>query len=179
MILDIIPYTKIDGIRTFKDSYVMSLYDRVMGEGYSNVFKDGSIRDSEEFLVSVKQEGCILYAIFYEDKLAAIAWVNRFEQRIARYHFCLFKVITTEQKIEMGTEVLKRLINQKTAAGEFIFDAFVGYVPEDNKLALAYVLACGAKVTATVPNLCWNHTMGKSEPGIIVYYTRGIKNEDL
>jgi len=176
--IDIIPYTKVDGIRTFKDSYVRSLYDRVLAEGYSNVFRDGSIRDSQEFLISMQRDDCILYVIFYDDKLAAIAWVNRFEQRTARYHFCIFKSIKTEEKIACGTQALKELINQKTTDGSFLFDAFIGYLPSDNKLALSYVLACGAKSAGVVPNLVWNHAIGKSEPGHIIYYVRS-RNESL
>ena len=44
MRVNLIPYTKIDGVPTLKDSHVMDLYDRMVSDGVAaSIFEDGTI----------------------------------------------------------------------------------------------------------------------------------------
>ena len=167
--IDIIPYTKVDGIRTFKDSYVRSLYDRVISEGYAYIFNDGSIKTSEEFLHSMRYNS-ELFLMYWDNELVAICWLNRFESRSARLHWCGLGDVNPRKFVIIGKEMLKKL--------EAHLDLIIGYTPSSNEQAIKYAKLCGMTVATEIPNLCYNANTGKSESGVITYYSRS-ENEDL
>ena len=182
--IHVAPYHEINGMRTFTDSFIMLLYNRIHDEGHDHVFKDGTIRDDLEFLDVMKHSNTLLYVLSVDTgsatgpELAGIVWLNRFENRTARMHWCTFRGTSIQDKIEMGRCTLDHLIHTGDIDnGGYLFDALIGYLPEKNKAALEFVKACGGHVGGRVPNLIWDAVNERSEPGIIIYYVRGDSDD--
>jgi len=172
-LIEIMPYIEVDGIRTFTDSEILSIYDRTIKEGKGYIFKDGTIYNRLRFLEVMKNEGTFLYIIYYRNDLLGITWLNRFEGRLARIHWCMFDGISAKQKIRAGRYISQKLINMKDKEGNYIFDLLIGYMPASNKSAIQFVQMCGSKICGEIPNLIWDKEKSESEPGVIGYYQRG------
>lgn len=158
----IMPYTKLDGIPTFKDSVIMGIYDRIIKEGKEYVFQDGTIPDREVFLLTMKSPQTFLYVGYEDNELALIIWLNRFEGAMARLNWCAFDGVSLRDKIKIAKNLLESLT--------LSFDLLIGYTPASNKAAIKFVKVCGGKVVGTVPDLIWNEEKQESEAGVISYF---------
>jgi len=168
--IKIIPYTTIDGIFTFRDSDIMALYERTEADGTcKTVFCDGSIGSKEQFLACMKGNS-ELYVIFLDDKICGFTWLNRFEGRFARMHWCLFKEVWGKESVEIGRYVVDVLINSKDKKGKYWLDMLVGYIPVSNAIAITFVKKVGGIFAGELP--CGAYNRGKSEAAAIVYYVR-------
>lgn len=174
---DVIPYIEIDGIRTFPDSDILSIYDRIIDEGKEYIFKDGTILSRVMFLEIMKDGRTALYIIYYEEKLLGIIWLNRFEGRLARVHWCIFDGFSAKQKIQAGRYASEQIMEMKDAKGNYVFDLLLGYMPTTNNKAIQFTCLCGGIIGGTIPNLIWDSKEGKSEPGVISYYSRDEQAE--
>jgi len=168
----LLPYCTIDGIRTFKDSEILAIHDRIVSEGKEYIFKEGSISNRREFLKDMDHIGTALYVGYYQGAMAFILWLNRFEGRMARLHWCVFDGVSLKKIVLAGREAVRQLVNMKDSAGNYVFDLLIGYTPASNDRAVKFVKFCGGIVAAIVPNLIWNGEKKESEPGVISYYIR-------
>lgn len=172
MNVKLLPYCNIDGIATFTDSEIMGLYQRTTDEGTCDmIFYDGSINSKEEFLSVMKYGQNELYTII-EDSIKGFVWLNRFEGKFARIHFCFFKEAWGDT-VKLGKFVNSTLINMK-ASGEFILDMILGYIPISNQKAISYSKKIGGKEAGEIPCGSWNKHTKQSEPARILYYVRGL-----
>lgn len=177
MNIKIVPYIEVNGMRTFSDSVIMGLFDRVVGESlYSTVFYEGTITSRDEFLNIMKGQYNHLYVLATEgDNIHGFVWLNRFEGRTAHLHFCTFKnTWGTGKNIEVGKHTLKELINMHGSCGYF-FDLLVGWLPKWNTHAIDFVNRCGAQTAGEIPNAIYNMASGESEPAVFIHLSR----EDL
>lgn len=170
--LEIVPYIEIDGIRTFTDSDILSIYDRIIDEGKEYVFKDGTVCDRFVFLETMKNGQTALYVIYYKKKLLGIMWLNRFEGRLARAHWCTFDGFSAKQKIQAGRYANEKIMDMKDTKGDYVFDLLLGYTPISNSQAIQFIRLCGGITGEAIPGLIWNSKEGESEPGVISYYSR-------
>jgi len=181
--MKLIPYTKIDGIRNFKDSEIVSLYRRMGGEGTLNtVLSDGTIRNEQQFLYAMKTD-CQLHIILDEilgeiPEPIAIVWLNRFEGKTARLHFCFFKKVWGEKSVKVGKFICRQILEFTYEKG-YIFDNLIGRIPVSNKPAIGFFKKLGVVFVGELPEGHWNHFKQKSEPALIVYMNRGCLDEDL
>lgn len=172
MEFDILPYIEIDGIRTFADSDILSIYDRIIEEDKGYIFQDGTISSRTVFLEIMKGEQTVLYVVYCKEKMLGIVWLNRFEGRFARIHWCTFNDFSAKKKIQAGQYVNQQLITMKDKEGRYVFDLLIGYTLLSNDKAIQFIRFCGGIVGETIPNLIWNDKKNKSEPGVISYYSR-------
>ena len=164
-------YIKIDGQRNFKDSEIMSLYDRMAEEGTVNtVFQDGLVTCREDFLREMKTVNR-LHIVFDGKEPVAVVWLNRFEGRTARLHFCFFKKIWGVKSVEIGRFICSELLNYQYE-NEFIYDALIGRIPASNTLAIRFFEKVGVKFVGELPEGHWNDRTKKSEPCFVVYINR-------
>ena len=168
----IMPYTKIDGIPTFKDSQLIGMYDRIVDEEKGYVFSDGTINDGNAFVEMAKRPDTSFYAVYQGETIVLVVWLNRFEGAMARMNWCSFKSVSFETKLEAGRYVIKTLTDK-------VVDLLVGYTPASNKGAIKAAELCGGKILGTVPNLVWNEQEQKSKEGVIIYYEKGSGHEDI
>jgi len=174
--IKIIPYIEVNGMRTFSDSVIMGLFDRVKDESlYPVVFYEGTVTTREGFMMLMKEHLNHLYVLTRDKKIFGFVWLNRFEGRTAHLHFCTFRNSWgTGSNVMSAKKTLSCLMNLKADNGYF-YDLLIGFLPVWNTHAIGFVKACGAKSSRIIPNAIYNMTSGESEPAEFIYLTR----EDL
>ena len=171
----LLPYTKIDGIRTVTDSGIKSLFNRTVEDGLDKiVLYDGTVQTPEAFLNMAKAPGTYFYLGYRDKELIGYVWLNRFENKTARYHFCAFKEYWG-QLAEIAEFAMTTLLSMKDNTGAYVFDLFTGYVPVWNQAAIKFTLKHGGYSAGEIPNAIYNAETQKSEPAEFIYYTRGEK----
>ncbi len=169
--MNLIPYTKVDGQRNFKDSEIMSLYDRMVSEGTADtVFQDGSINNSWDFLNEMKCRS--QFYVLVDSDPVAIVWLNRFEGRTARLHFCFFQKIWGEQSIEAGRFICRELLSYQNKDGRYFLDSLIGRIPASNTLAINFFKKVGVQFVGEIPEGHLNAKTNQSECCHIVYVNR-------
>jgi hypothetical protein len=177
--VEIVPYCQLDDGWSISDDQVRHLYRCTEMDGTADqVFSDGTLNSPEEFLLAMQSDANILYVVIAEEQVVGMAWINRFENRCARFHFCMFSNGWGLDSIDIGKQAVDQIIRQKDDHG-FLFDMFVGLVPSANVRAIAYVLSLGAVKVGEMPFACYNRKTRQSEPGTLVYYIREEDHEDL
>lgn len=167
----LIPYLKDNTLCPFSDEFIMGLYNKMVSDGTADlIFLNGTIQSAENFLHLVSDGGSYLYIYFKEKDPVGMCWLNSFENRTARFHFCIFSEVWGEAD-DIGRETVQKLIRLKDEDG-YLFDMFIGLVPTQNKLAIDYVQRIGANYLGELPFGMWNHKTGKSESATLVYYVR-------
>lgn len=177
--IQLMPYCKVDGILTFRDSAILNLYDRMVKAGTADiVFTDGQINSREDWLRAMKSPENFLYVVYADKKMVALVWLNRVEIKKAQFHYCMFYTGWKKGSVGIGKQILEILINKKYN-GEYLFDMLTGITPVSNKLAIKFLRLCGWKIVGELPFGAWSHKAGKSEAALISYYTRGSFDEDI
>jgi len=124
MNISFLPYCEIDGIRTFEDSAICGIYDKIIEEKKGYIFQDGAISNRIGFLRAMKDRGTALYMVYCQGVMVFIVWLNRFEGKTARFHWCSFDGISVRKKIRIGQYVREKLMNMQNASGEYVFDLY-------------------------------------------------------
>ena len=173
--MKLVPYCLIDGVRNIADSKIMGMYDRMVSDGTADyVFEDGEIRNREGFLESMKST-CSLYILLSDtSEVLAIAWLNRFEGRTARFHFCAFKTAWGGNTVYMGQFICREILAYTYNDGSYIFDTLIGRIPSNNSIGVAYLKRLGAHFLGEIPKGHWNEKKKKSESCHVIYMNREI-----
>jgi len=173
MKVSVVPYTEVDGVRTFSDSGIKRLFLRTVEDDLATVvFYEGTVRTEEQFLAVMKYGECLFYVIYIDSDVIGYAWLNRFENRTARYHFCAFKDYWGRLD-DVAPEIMSTLFKLKDSKNKPLFDLFTGYIPIWNKPAVKFTLKHGGRSAGEIPNAIYNAETKQSEPAIFIYYTRG------
>lgn len=172
---EMVPYGKVDGIRTYKDSEILGLYTRVMVESGAQMFRDGSIKDGQAFLRMAKSAGVAFHVAYVRGKLAGCVWLTGFQDRLAQVHFCVFREFWGKDALGLGRHCLRELIHKTCTDGEYWLDMLLGLTPADNPLALRFAKMCGWKQACVLPCGMYDAKERKSFPVILSVVTR----EDL
>ena len=175
--MKLIPYTKIDGRRNFKDSEIIALYRQMAEEKTLNtVLSDGTIQNEQQFLSSMKTS-CQLFVILDEplgeiSTPIAITWLNRLEGKTARLHFCFFKKAWGVKSVKVGKFICRQILDFTYGKG-YLYDSLIGRIPVSNKSAIEFFKKIGVKFVGELPEGHWNHFKQQSESALVVYMNRG------
>lgn len=174
MEFSIVPYIEVDGIRTFTDSQMMSFYNRMVEDGTAGiVFFQGDIKDQYEWLAAMKSPANHLYVVLTGNDPVGLCWLNRFEGKYARLHFCTFsKFWGTGANDEAARFTLDKLTSMTDENGDQVFTMFLGYIPSMNTIAIDYLTRNGGRIAGRVPDLLWDHANQKTVEGTIIYFKR-------
>lgn len=169
----LVPYAKVDGIPTFKNSELADLYDQLVEEKLVDILlHDGSINTPEQFVQYLTEAKDNLFYVVLDTKVnqpAAIFWVNRIEQTHCYCHFCVFKKWHgSGVTVQMGRLAMAHLFS-------IGFHTVMGMLPESNRAARDYLLRVGLKDVGKVPNLIWSKDKNAPVAGHLMYITK----EDL
>ena len=172
--ISFMPYTKRDGVPTFRDSEIAKMHDRAFEEGWGEqMFHDGTIQDADHFAQYITGPGVLFWGVYLKEELIGFFYVNRIEITNAHLHFAFFKRWwATPESIEAGRQALRLLLVDEYS-GQPMFDLIIGVYPSWNKHVLAYVHRFGAHTVTEIPHLMWSEKKGKSVEGTIVSITRG------
>jgi len=173
MNFSLLPYCKVDGIRTVSDSQIIELFKKTTDEGLDKiVFYEGTIKTDESFLQLAKSQGTFFYLLYKHKDLVGYTWLNRLENKTARQHYCVFKKYWGDSEA-LGKFTINTFLNQKDKDGVYLLDLLTGYIPAWNERAIKFSLKCGGKTYGEIPNAIYNATAKQSEPAVFIYYTRG------
>lgn len=162
--MEIQPYYIHDGIPSMLDSYIASLYDRMVEEGTDKtIFISGPIT-RDEFLNAMKNEH--LLVVTDNDNPIAFCSLTELQEKTARFHFCFFK----EARGKRSIDVSKFILDEVMKIG---FDMLIGYIPDRNIPAINLFKKLGVTFAGVLPKGVWNHTTQESESCSIVYWMRG------
>ena len=131
-------YFIFDGIPSFRDSQLLTFYDRICAEGSLPAMNyEGKLSGAREFLAAVKS--AFYFAdVHFNDRSVALVWLNRFENRRAHIHFCIWKCARGRQMLEFGPLILSALLDLRDRQhGECILDCLWGVVPAVNRSAIS------------------------------------------
>lgn len=172
----LMPYIMIDGVPTFTNSFIKSLYRRMeKDKSATTVFLDGSVKDEDQFLDMMMYLDNALWILNVEKEIGGVVWLNNFEKKRAWFHFCFFSNIWGKNTVEIGKECISTLLGLKKG-DEYEFDLLTGIVPERNEKALKWCSKMNFKILGRLPSGVWNDELQQSEAGIIYYVERGNYN---
>jgi hypothetical protein len=172
----LLPYTTVDGMPTFADSFVRNLFNRMVEDDTAkSVFFDGSVKDPDEFLNIMKFGNNALWIVSVDEEISGVVWLNNFEQKRASFHFCFFSNVWGKDTVSIGKKCVLTLLELKSN-GEYDFDLLTGLVPLRNEKAIKWCQEMNFEIIGRLPCSVWNAEEQKSEDGIIFYVERGKYN---
>ena len=180
----IVPYARVDGVPTFKNSEMFSIYEQLCKEGLDEIlFHDGSINNEIDFMTKIVTNPKTLFYIIMDTRVnlpAAIFWVNRIESTHCYCHFCAFTGWWgSGDTVKLGREAMRCLFRMEID-GEPMFYTIMGMIPESNTFARDYLHKVGLHDVGKVPNFLWSKKENGPVDGFAMYITReDLDNEDL
>jgi hypothetical protein len=174
VMVTLVPYCEVDGIRLFTDTEVMALYDKISRDGLTEiVFPHGDITDARSFLEEMKTGSSNLYVVYVDDTIqAGIIWLNRFEGKACRVHFTSFSESWGMDTVHIGREAIKQILYMTNKHGEYVFDVLQGLTPSANIRAIRWLEKIGLKCAGEIPNVLWDAKKNESVNGTLMYLTR-------
>jgi hypothetical protein len=170
----LLPYTAIDGIPTFTDSFIRGLFERMDGEGLAErVFYDGAVTNPDAFLAMMKHGMNRLFVIEFRGEIAGCCWLNNFASRRGEFHFCFFDNLRGQDAVGVGRDVVCDLLYMEDSAGNPIFDLLFGMTEVANKPAEFWCRKMGFEYLGIIPSVLWNANLKKSVPAHFWYVERG------
>ena len=170
----LLPYTAIDGIPTFTDSFIRGLFERMDGEGLAErVFYDGAVTNPDAFLAMMKHGMNRLFVVEFGGEIAGFCWLNNFTLRTAEFHFCFFDILRGKDAVGVGRDVVCDLLYMEDSAGNPIFDLLFGMTEVANKPAEFWCRKMGFEYLGIIPSVLWNANLKKSVPAHFWYVERG------
>lgn len=174
--IKIVPYAEQDGIRNLSDSFIASLYERLIGEGYGQeLFFDGNARCAEDFVEQMKRLNKLFIVVTDVGAILGVFWLNHIENRTCQIHLACFKEFYGEDCVKAGKLVLDMLLHSKASDGDFVFDCIIGVTPIRNALARRYALATGMRKVGIVPSMLFDAYSGKSIDACVYCLTREVE----
>ncbi|WP_027185653.1 hypothetical protein [Desulfovibrio inopinatus] len=163
-------YSIHDGIPSMRDSFVMTLYDRMIDERlYRSVFFDRSMSDRFAFLALAKRESTLFFVETIQNTPAGFFWLDRAGMRAWHIHFCIFREHWGETATAMGHEAFRVARHLREAIGGI--DVIVGIIPTWNRFARAYALRVGMQPTGTIPHYLYDGHDQTSVDAAVYAYT--------
>lgn len=170
----IIPYTRVDGVPTYKDSEIKGFFKRIVRDGLKDiVFHAGDIRTPQDFLKEARDSRrMILYVVYAGNLEAGLIWLTHFEARTCRCHFTSFSETWGMDTVSIGRAAISQVMYGKAAGGEYLFDVLLGLTPSANIRAIRWLEKVGLKKAGEVPSILWDDLHQKTIPGTLMYLTR-------
>ena len=171
MSFKLIPYIEWDGIRSFPDSYMNTLFERIEFEGKADtVFYEETVHSADGFLKILKNSAAWIVSL---DEIAiGLIWLNHHEGRFARMHWVVFDACPRRELFALGRFSYSQILHMRNKSGEYIYDMLLGYTPLRNKVAIKYVQKCGGKLCGEIPCGAWIAKEGRSESVAVLSITR-------
>ena len=175
--MKITPYIEIDGIRTFTDTFIKSLYSRIVAEGTDKiVFYDGGIKSGEDFLAYMKCGQNFLLVIENETDISAILWINKILYRTCYAHFCGFNGSIGAGSVDVGRFAMNHMFGVTDDSGQPCFETVLGLIPSWNIVGIKWLKKVGLVEIGKIPNALWDEQENKSVDGTLLHITKGLLN---
>ena len=157
---------------SFQDSYIAQLYRRVVRDGtVTNVFYDGSIQNTNDFLDFFKNKNNEIYVLFYEEREAGFFWLNNFRQRTSFVTYCIFKDFWGKKALEIVQNGISQILNRKNEFDEYITDVLLCLTPVNNKWVIQFLTKAGLTTLCKIPKCIALHGR-EVQDGVLFHISR-------
>lgn len=167
--LNLIPYVELDGAWTLSDKMMRHVWGRMEAEGtYQDVFHGGEIVNDDRFLSFVKTRTNAVVTVWTLQDIVLLAWLNGVEKNHALAHFCTFRSVSRDRKLEAGKMVTDYWLGFRTNDGPW-FSVICGLVPAYNKAAIKFARDLGWQVSGMIPRLIRHFYRQEDVDAVMVY----------
>jgi hypothetical protein len=174
MSIEVVPYTKVDGVPTLKDSHLAYIYSLIEEQGLGYVT---GLMSGGEFFEEVKNPNNRLFVAFFEGKVMGYMLLNLGYARFAFCHFVVFKEFWGKEFFNYSRLALQLILHYRGLDHGFLVDGLLALVPSENRLALRYAKKCGFKVVGDIPFGDFNRFTMKSGPATMLSLSRESDND--
>jgi len=124
----ILPYCKIDGVPTLKDSELEALFQQLQIDGtVDQVFYEGDIQTPEAFVRMVTHVDTHFFCVIdSHQRTIGFVWLNQCEAYTCQGHWVLFKEFVSEEATYTFAEALQELLEKLP------YTSFTGVIPTTN-----------------------------------------------
>ena len=173
--IKIIPYIKNDGVPSFRDSEIMFLWEKALGEkALDYMFLDRDAVSPYEFLFMVKEDTTNLFIVLVNKEPALLILLNNISYGKAEGHFFFYNGFRGGKAVKIGRYCLNYLINIKLTETTYVYDVIIGITPVKNVFACKFLNKLGMKIIGKIPFYLYNEKTKRQEDIIYSYYCRGL-----
>lgn len=168
----IIPYYKMaSGYWSIKREFMAELFNEIEDEGFANlVFMDGAVKTSDDFICLMQSDRAKMFLLIDKnDKVAGFFYLNWFEGKSARVHFCMLNTVDTLTKIRAAKDFLLYVFEMTADDGKPLFDVLIGSTPVRNTPASSLAKHLGFADIGIQPCAAINAATGESEDVFLRY----------
>lgn len=173
----IIPYFKMpSGYWSIDTGFMEELFHEMESEGFVDVvFMDGAVRTCGEFIELMQSDRAKMFLLLNtENDVAGFFYLNWFEGKSARVHFCMLNRVDTMTKIQAAKDFLSYVFSMTHEDGKPLFDALIGSTPVRNKPASSLAVHLGFKEIGIQPCAAINAATGESEDVVLRYLKKDM-----
>jgi hypothetical protein len=146
--IEIIPYTEINGTRTLSDDEMRNIFNLMESDGNLNkVFFHGFPSNAYQFMLCAKNPFNKIIIAKEEEKPIILSWITDVIGKKGTIHFCSFNGIYAGKKIEAARIGLKRLLRY--------YLVLVSLIPEIYTDAIRFAEMVGFKKVGIIPNFSY------------------------
>jgi hypothetical protein len=168
-------YRLINGIPTFKDSDLISVFERAKRERLLPLVMyntDPEMPIQAFVRMYTIGAGRLLSLVFHDGKLAGWAWLDDMVNRTARSHFCFFRWVSQGKLANaIGRAMHSELFNLKFRNGTML-QVIRAEMPAFNKPGLCFLTNVGFKAVGQIPNAAYRFSTGTFYPMVYLYATK-------
>lgn len=148
---------------------LVEVYNKLKREGSLRwLFFDGEVLDAASFIKIARDSNNLLYVVVDEEEedLVCVFWLNGRTSINCTAHGAYFK------------KYFKRSVNIQKYLIKWVFtnlselESMIGFIPENNRLAISFAYKTGWTKVGKVPNLIKDITTKESTSGIMFYILR-------
>jgi len=168
----ILPYCKIDGVPTLKDSDLAALFLQMQADDtVDQVFYEGDIRTPEDFVRMVHTPDTKFFVLTNPDTATTIGfcWLNQLERVTCQGHWVIFKSALSATSLDLLADAVQELLQKLSFIG------FTGIIPTTNVGGNKVMKHTGMTLLGTIPNFVKLHT-GEIVDGNVYYITREVRH---
>ena len=169
-LVDVVPYCLVDGMPTFRDSDLATLYDRQVRDGNGYGEMAGGFR---QFLGEVRDRSRLLYVVLVGGVPGGMLALTHFQERFAQAHLTVFREFWGRAFQPHGREAVRTVLEGLDGRGNPVWDGFLALIPEQNRLAVAYARRCGFQNVGVVPFGWHDRNKSRSVPAVMLALGRG------
>lgn len=171
--IQLLPYTSINGEYTLSDTVLRGFWDQLVEDGTATIiFSDGLIDNAEDFVKYAKTNSNLPVFAFIDKKIVGLAWLNSISGKHAFGHFAMLKNIWGKDTTEVGKEIIKYWFALPGVNGGPLFEVILGLVPTVNQRAIKYIQRIGFKTLGSIPSMLYSKADESYKPATLSFIER-------
>lgn len=165
--IEVIPYIEINGTRSFPDTFMVSLFNRMKEDGnLEKTFIHGFPNTQYEFLLWAKNPLNKLFVALENKDPIILAWITDTIGKRGTVHFSSFNGIFARKKIRAAQKILQLLFKH--------YLVLIGLIPAAYEDTKHFSKMLGFKEVGEIPNFVYFFRREAHEPVSVQYITKEL-----